>query len=136
MKLGLKFFLVISLLTFVSCKDKSTNGNKVESSETGITGLWLLKNISGGIGGGTIYPSGTNLLRITSDNNFIQSRNDTVTFSDNFTISVDSSSQRQTIKFVNSQRISQIIFKVTSDTLALSDAMWDGYMSLYTRVKQ
>jgi hypothetical protein len=135
MELGLKFLLLISLLSFISCKDKSTNGNNAELYETGITGLWLLNNISGGIGGGTTYPSGTNLLRITNDNNFIQYRNDTITFSDIFTINVDSISHRQTIKFVNSRRISQIVFKVNSDTLALGDAMWDGYMSLYTRVK-
>jgi hypothetical protein len=121
------------LLLTIACKENSTQA----ANQSGLVGKWLWKQTTGGIAPRTFYPAGNNiyLLQITKDNNFIESRNDTVTFSDYFIIYIDTTYKEQIIDFTNSNRNNIEVNKVSSDSLTLWDGMFDGYFSFYTRVK-
>ena len=133
MKNSYRYIFLGLLLFAIACKESSTQA----PSENGLVGTWLWKQTTGGISGSTTFPSGNNkyLLQITKDNLFIESRNDTITFSDNFTTYIDSTYKSQIIDFVNSKRFSMIVEKVSSDSLSLWDGFIDGYFSFYTRLK-
>lgn len=128
-----RYIFLCFLLFVVTCKENSTQA----PNDSGLVGTWLWKQTTGGIGGWTTFPPGNNkyLLRITKDNNFIESRNDTITFSDNFVTYIDSTYKKQVIDFINSKRFSMVIERISSDSLSLWDGFIDGYFSFYTRVK-
>ncbi len=121
----------------IGCNSNPTNEGNISSD---IIGNWQWKSTTGGIGGTTTTPTGDNVyvLRITSDSNYIELRNDTTTFTDKFTtyqfnIS-DSSQSHLVIDFINSRRFSLLVIKVTTDSLILSDMITDGFTSVYTRM--
>jgi len=133
MKNVLSYVFLCFLLFAISCEENSTQA----PNDNGLVGNWQWKQTTGGIGGWTTLPSGNNkyLLQITKYNNFIESRNDTITFSDNFVLYFDSTYNKQVIDFINSKRFSMVVEKVTSDSLSLWDGFIDGYFYFYTRVK-
>ena len=128
----LKYSLLALLLLVVACKESPTgtpNGNS-------LVGNWSLTQKTGGIGGSTTYPgSDIYILHITNENGFVESRNDTITFSDRFITYIDTTYESQVIDFVNSRRSSMVVSKVSSDSLSLWDGFIDGYFSFYTRVR-
>lgn len=121
------------LLLIIACKENSTQA----TNQSDLVGTWLWKQTTGGIAPRTFYPTGNNiyLLQITKDNNFIESHNDTVTFSDYFITYIDTTYREQIIDFTNSNRHNIVVKMVSSDSLSLWDGMIDGYFSFYTRVK-
>lgn len=126
--------LIVGIFFFsFACKDSSTQ----PTNESDLVGTWLLKQQTGGFAGQTYYPpEGTTfLLQVTDDNRFVESRNDTVTFSDRFIVHIDSVENVQLIDFIDSKRTSVFVQKVTSDSLTLWDGMMDGFFSFYIREK-
>ena len=126
------FIFILSLFYF-ACKDNISN----TSNGNVLVGIWQLKQQSGGFIGQTIYFSDTPkyLLQISIDNKYIETRNDTITFSDSFTTYNDSTYKKQVIDFVNSKRFRMIVEQVTPDSLILWDGLMDGYTSFYIRIK-
>ncbi len=133
MKNNFSLFFLCFLFFVISCKDNSIQA----PPDNGLAGAWLWKQTTGGIGGWTSIPSGNNiyLLQITKNNNFIESRNDTITFTDTFSTYFDSTYKKQVIDFTNSKRFNLVIEKVSADSLSLWDGYIDGYFYFYTRVK-
>ena len=138
MKTIRNILIVFFSVLLISCESNPTNENKISS---GIAGDWLWKNTSGGFAGTTTTPINGNvhILKITSDSNFVELRNDTTTFTDKFTTrhnTFDDSSQSYLlIDFSTSRRFNLFVTKETTDSLVLSDMMMDGYISVYTRIK-
>jgi hypothetical protein len=128
----IKCSLLASLFFTIACKDSPSES---PSTNTFI-GTWLLKQKTGGIGGGTIYPGNdVYVLRITDEQAFVESRNDTITFSDRFITYVDATHRSQVIDFINSRRFSVIVSQASTDSLVLWDGFIDGYFSFYTRMR-
>jgi hypothetical protein len=133
-----RIMIAIFSLLALNCHSNPTNTNS--SSTTSLTGQWLWVSSSGGISGGVIIPSNNNkqTLLITSDSLFNEYRNDTLTFSDHFTItkektiySVDS---LNVIDFQTSRRFNLSVIRLAIDTLVLGDNIFDGYIYKYSKI--
>ena len=131
------FVIILFSVLAVACKTNPTNGGKPDNNND-IYGNWLWKSSTGGIGGTTTFPTGNNkyTLQITVDSNFIESRNDTITFNDKFTLYYVDAVPHPilVLDFINSKRFSLAVNVVSSDSLILSDTFIDGYTSVYTRI--
>ncbi|MFA6455650.1 MAG: hypothetical protein WCW40_02420 [Bacteroidota bacterium] len=129
--------LLLSVL-LLCCDESTSHGGMVNS---GLEGSWLWKQSTGGIGGTTTIPAAGNVhvLRITSDSTFVETKNDTILFTDTFTTHLnsagDSTKKQLVIDFLNSKRFSLLVEIVTNDSLILSDMIVDGYSSFYTRIR-
>jgi len=138
MKTAINILIVFFSVLLIGCESNPTNEGKINSS---IIGDWLWKSTSGGFAGTTTTPTNGNvhILKITIDSNFIEIRNDTITFTDKFStrqyVFDDSLQSYLLIDFATSRRFNLFVTKLTTDSLILSDMLIDGYSSLYTRIK-
>jgi len=129
-------WIALFVLVLMGCDSLPTDAG---GDGAGIMGRWSWMSTSGGIAGTTTSPVNGNVhvLTITPDSGFIESRNDTTTFSDRFTaryVTVDGSVQRfLLIDFIASKRFSLFVVKADEDSLVLSDMLMDGYTSIYRR---
>jgi ADP-glucose pyrophosphorylase len=128
---------IFSLLA-LNCHSNPTNTNS--SSTTSLTGQWRWISTSGGISGGVIKPSNNNkqTLLITSDSLYNEYRNDTLTFSDQFTIikakTIYSIDSLNVIDFHTSKRFNLSVLRLAVDTLVLGDNVFDGYIYEYSKI--
>jgi hypothetical protein len=131
MKIHLGVFILALLI--LSCSEEPAGTDN--SKRITIKGSWLWVQSSGGFFGKIITPpAGTKVIHTyTTDSFFYVSRNDTILISSRYQIETNNSVDR--IVYDDTTMVDQLIRYLSADTLNLSDGYWDGFCSLFVRVR-
>jgi hypothetical protein len=132
-----KLLYIILGAILISCSHSNINND----SPSPIYGEWILVNVSGGFAGDindidTITDK--QILVITEDNNITYSYNDSLISSTKFHIekrkSIYAVDDMDFIVYGN-KKPPEVIFKLSRDSLGISDNNYDGFSNIYIRRK-
>ncbi len=137
----MKKFIILSfvIILFVSCK-KESSITESTGEDVQLFGKWEWTESCGGFAGGYYYPEeGKKIVHLFSpDGMYYSFRNDTITNQSKYSLTKQKSIYSgELLDFIvfESKADDEVIIKLSADSLILGDNYFDGYTSLYKRVK-
>lgn len=130
---------ILLVVLICGCKSEATIGPQPDNAK--IFGQWEWQRSVGGISGGQVLvpaPGERIILKLHSDSQYSESKNDTVLSAGTYFIvkektlySVDS---LEVVYFEGNRRPLAVIWSLTEDSLMLGDNYADGFMSSYKKL--